>query len=294
MAGINPLSPINTVARITSREGRIGRAAARRDIFLWAAAILFLNYLFGTIKEMPAESLEDLLGNFGAIGIFQYLAWYAIFRLLLASDRVPAARPLEFLVIAAFCLPVFLPTSKTVWVAATGIAIYLWLFNAGDLKLRAAGIVLAALSVQELWGHILFDLITMPLLRAETAVVGTLMDAIRPGTGWHQNIVSGPNGFSIVIINSCSSFHNLSLALLCWVTISRMWHQTWRARDFVFGAVIGVTMILFNVTRICLMSWNPAYYHYWHDGTGAEMFAVGASLAILMLSLYAARPGRPA
>ena len=289
------MSLINTVTRrVNSRERQIARAAARRDVFIWAAVILFLNYLFGTLKEMPAASLAELLTNFGAIGIFQYLAWYVIFRLLLASDRAPAARPLDFLVVATFCLLVFLPTSKTVWIAATGIAIYLSLFNAGDLKLRAAGIVLTALAVQELWGHILFNLITMPLLRAETAVVGTVMDMIRPGTAWHDNIVSGPNGFGVVIINSCSSFHNLSLALLCWVTISRLFHLTWRTRDFAFGAAIGVTMILFNVTRICLMSWNPAFYHYWHDGLGAEIFAIGASMTILLLSLCGARPGERA
>ena len=289
------MSLINTVTRrANSRERPIARAAARRDIFIWAAVILFLNYLFGTLKEMPAASPAELLTNFGAIGIFQYLAWYVIFRLLLASDRAPAAHPRDFLVVAALCLPVFLPTSKTVWIAATGIAIYLSLFNAGDLKLRAAGIVLAALSVQELWGHILFNLITMPLLRAETAVVGMLMEAIRPGTAWHDNMVSAPSGFGIVIINSCSSFHNLSLALLCWVTISRMWHLTWRGRDFMFGAVIGVTMILFNVTRICLMSWDPAFYHYWHDGLGAEIFAIGASMTILLLSLCGARRGERA
>lgn len=58
------------------------------------------------------------------------------------------------------------------------------------------------------------------------------------------------------------------------------------------GAVIGVTMILFNVTRICLMSWNDDFYHYWHDGIGAQIFTVGASLTILMLSLNAARSAR--
>jgi hypothetical protein len=222
------------------------------------------------------------------------MAWYAVFRLLAASSAVPAARARDILVTAALCLLVFVPTSRMIWVAATGVALYLWLFSAGDAKRRAAGIVLAALSVQELWGHILFNLITFPLLRAETAVVGTLMDFVRPGTMWQDNVVSGPSGFGIVIINSCSSFHNLSLALLCWVTVSRLWHQNWRVRDFVFGAVIGVVMIMFNVVRLCLMAWNVDLYHYWHDGIGAEMFAVGASLTILLLSLYAARPaGRP-
>jgi exosortase/archaeosortase family protein len=290
------LSLINTVThKIAGRERQVGRAVARRDIFIWAVAILFLNYLFGVVKEIPSTSLEGLVSELGAVGIFQYLAWYAVFRLLGSSGPGSAARSRDLLITAALCLPLFLPTSRMVWVAATGIAIYLWLTSAHDPKLRAAGIVLAALAVQELWGHILFNLITMPLLLAETAVVGTLMEAIRPGTVWHDNAVTGPNGFSIVIINSCSSFHNLSLALLCWVTISRLSHQNWRGRDFVLGAMIGVTMILFNVTRICLMSWNHDLYHYWHDGVGAEMFAVGASLTVLVLSLYAARPaGRSA
>ena len=161
-------------------------------------------------------------------------------------------------------------------------------------RLRAAGIVLAALSVQELWGHIFFNLVTFPLLRAETAVVGTLLEAMRPGTVWHDNAITGPNGYGIVIINSCSSFHNLSLAMLCWLTVSRLRHQDWRVRDFVIGGAIGVTMILFNVVRICLMGWDINLYHYWHDGIGAEIYAIGASLTILLMSLYGSRPaGRP-
>jgi exosortase/archaeosortase family protein len=155
--------------------------------------------------------------------------------------------------------------------------------------------VLGALSIQELWGHIFFNLVTFPLLRAETAVVGTLMDAIRPGTMWQDNAILAPNGFGIVIISSCSSFHNLSLAMLCWLTLSRLRHQDWRARDFVVGGAIGATMILFNVVRICLMGWDSDLYHYWHDGIGAEMYAIGASLTILLMSLYGSKPaGRPA
>lgn len=241
---------------------------------------------------MPAVSLEALVSDFLAIGIFQYLAWYVVFRLLVSSDRAPEARSRDFLIIAALCLPIFLPTSKMVWVAATGIALYLWLFNQGDPKVRAAGIVLAALSVQELWGHIFFNLVTFPLLRAETACVGTLLEAVRPGTIWHDNAITGPNGYGIVIINSCSSFHNLSLAMLCWLTVSMLRHQDWRVRDFVIGGAIGVTMILFNVVRICLMAWNIDLYHYWHDGIGAEMYAIGASLTILLMSLYGASPTR--
>jgi exosortase/archaeosortase family protein len=285
------LSFISTVTnRIAGHERLIGRIAARRDIFIWAAVILFLNYLFSVVKGVPSTSLEALLADFGAIGIFQYLAWYAVFRLLASSDPVAAARSRDILVIVALCLLLFVPTNLMIWVAATGVALYLWSVSAGDPKLRAAAIVLAALAVQEFWGHILFDLIAFPLLRAEAAVVGTLLEIVRPGTVWHDNTVMAPSGFGIVIATTCSSFHNLSLAMLCWLTVSRLQHQDWRARDFAIGGAIGVTMILFNIARLCLMGWDIELYHYWHDGIGAEIFAVGASLTILAMSLFGARP----
>jgi exosortase/archaeosortase family protein len=285
------LSLINTVThKITGRERQVGRAVARRDIFIWAAAVLFLNYLFGVVKEIPSTSLEGLVSELGAVGIFQYLAWYAVFRLLGSSGAGSAARPRDLLITAALCLPIFLPTSRMIWVAATGIAIYLWLTSADDPKLRAAGIVLAALAVQELWGHLFFDLVAFSLLRAEAAVVGTLLEAVRPGTMWHDNAIIGPSGFGIVIATTCSSFHNLSLAMLCWLTVSRLRRQDWRAGDFVIGGAIGVTMILFNIARLCLMGWDVRLFHFWHDGAGAEIFVIAASLTILLMSLYGSRP----
>lgn len=267
----------------------------RRDIFIWAAAILFLNRLYSVVKDIPSASPEALVSNLLAIGIFQYLAWYAVFRLLAASDTAPLARMRDFLVTAALCLTVFSPTNSMNWFAATGIAIYLLLFNAGDTKLRAAGIVLAALSVQELWGQMVFNLFAFPLLRVETAVVGTILEVVRPGTAWQDNVIRGPSGYGVLIAPGCSSFHNLSLAMLCWLTVSTLRHQDWRARDFAIGGAIGVTMILFNVARICVMAWSIDLYHYWHEGIGAEIFAVGASLTVLAMSLYGSRSAwRPA
>jgi hypothetical protein len=289
------LSFIDTVTGKVSRlERQSSRVLSRRDIFIWAAAILFLNQLFGVIKEMPAVSLETLVSDLLAVGIFQYLAWYVIFRLLGSSDLAPAARLRDFLVIMALCLLVFLPSNRAIWVAATGIAIYLRLTDTGDPKLRAAGVVLAALAVQELWGRILFNLVARYLLHAEAAAVATMLEVARPGTVWHDNTIMGPNGHGVLIASGCSSFHNTSLALLCWVTLSRLRAQDWQVRDFVIGGAIAIAMILLNLARIFVMAWNTELYEYWHNGTGAEIFAIGASLAVLLMSLYGSRlGGRP-
>ena len=262
----------------------------RRDIFIWLCAIFLLNQLFGVAKELPSASPEQLLSDLSAVGVFQIMAWYGIFRLLASSDPAPVAQLRDFLIAVALCCLIFLPSTRMIWVAALGAAMLGWLFNGGDPKLRSAGIVLAALSVQELWGRLFFKLFALPLLRAETAVVGTMLQEVRPGTVWQDNVITGPSGHAIVVYDPCSSFHNLSLAALCWVTVRSLRDRGWQVRDFVTGCVVCMTMVLFNITRLCLMAWDPNLYHYWHEGAGAQIFDIGASMTILLLSLYGSRP----
>jgi hypothetical protein len=266
----------------------------RCDIFIWAAIILFSNELFGLIRGVSSASIEGLVIDLCAVGIFQYMAWYVVFRLLCSSDRALVARWRDLLIATGLCLLVFLPTNRMIWVVATGIAVYLWIFNQDDLKLRAAGTVLAALSVQEFWGRVFFNLVSFPLLHAETAVVGTLLRATRAGTVWEDNMITGPNGYGLLMYSGCSSFHNLSLAFLCWVTVASLRRQNWRGRDFLIGCTVGGAMIILNVARLYLMALDIDLYNYWHHGIGAEIFAVGASVIILILSLYGSRPvGQP-
>jgi hypothetical protein len=285
------LSP-RWVVNAVREDRRGGSDLPRRDIFIWVSVVLFVNHLFGVITEMPSTSLEKLIADVLSIGVFQYMAWYVIFRLLVSSDSMLVARWQDFLIAGALCFLVFLPTVRIIWVAATSIAIYWWFFNAGDPKLRAAGAVIAALSVQELWGHAFFHLLSFPLLSAETAVVGTILEIARAGTVWQANVITGPTGYGIVILDDCSAFHNLSLAMLCWVTVSKLRDQSWKIQDFWVGIAIGLTMILFNVLRLCLMAWNLDLFHYWHEGGGAEIFAIGASFSIFLISLYCSGPGR--
>ncbi len=264
----------------------MGFGLLRRDVFIWVCAIIFLNQLLGMVKETPVALPEHVLSDVGAVGVFQLMAWYAIFRLLASSDPGPVARLRDIVIALGLCSFIFVRSPQSIWVTASGIAVYCWLVSGSDLKLRAAGTVIAALSVQELWSHIVFRLFALPLLHAETAVVGTMLQAVRPETVWRDNVITGPSGHGIVVYDLCSSFHNLSVAALCWLTVRALRDHSWQARDFVTGGVVGMTMVLFNVTRLCLMAWDADLYQYWHYGAGTIIFNVGTSAAIFLLSLY--------
>jgi exosortase/archaeosortase family protein len=288
------LSVLVTEAPARAREGSGGLDLSRRDLFLWVCAILFFNQLLAAVGELQSASPWRLLSDLADSSVFQILAWYAIFRLLAASHSKQPAQVSDILLALALCLPLFLPTTRTMKVLALGAAMFCWIRGRDDPKLRSAGIVLGALAIQEYWGHIVFDLFALPLLRAETAVVGTLVQAMRAGTVWQGNVITAPSGFSVIVYSACSSFHNLSLAMLCWVTVSRLRNQSWRNRDLLTACVIGAAMIACNVARICLMAWSPDLYEYWHNGPGAQIFAVGASAMVLALSLYGSRPAERA
>jgi exosortase/archaeosortase family protein len=283
------LSVLATGAPTEAVEARGGLDLPRRDLFLWVCAIIFLNQLLAAVNQLPSAAPGQALSDLAAVSVFQIMACYAIFRLLASSDPRQVANTRDILIALALCLPLFLPTTRTIKVLALGAAVFFWIRGRGDPKLRAAGVVLGALTIQEYWGHIIFDLFALPLLRAETAVVGTLVQAARAGTVWQGNVISGPSGFGIIVYSGCSSFHNLSLAMLCWLTVSRLRNQDWRSRDLLVGCVIGATMIACNVMRLCLMAWSADLYEYWHNGLGAQIFAVGASVLVLLLSLYGSR-----
>ncbi len=177
------------------------------------------------------------------------------------------------------------PGQRVVWIVATLFAIYIYLVNSKGSYSRAAATVLLALCVQALWGPIFFSLFAFDLLRADAAIVGTFLNLTQSGYIWHDNVIA-TRGHSIEIYSGCSSFHNISLAMLCWVALTKLNRPVWIASDFIFGAAACAAMIVVNVSRLYVAALSYGSYEYWHDGNGAHIFQVGVSVIILLICLW--------
>jgi Transmembrane exosortase (Exosortase_EpsH) len=172
----------------------------------------------------------------------------------------------------------------TAWLVATAVGVYLWAASGDDVNLRSAAVVLLALAFNALWAPNLFEMISAPLLWADTALVWAALSLMQTGFTWRGTIIESP-GHAIAIFGPCSSFHNMSLGLLCWIALTKLARPQWVRSDVYVGLAIVAAVLCMNTMRVYLMALSPAMYSYWHDGAGAEVFAWSVAAVVLAISL---------
>jgi hypothetical protein len=188
----------------------------------------------------------------------------------------------------------FLPYRFGIGLLATMVALYLLLPDNADRDLKAAGAVLLALSMQLVWGPIFFQLFTPELLKADAALVGTALSVLRPDIVWKATTFFAPDGHALALIAGCSSFNNVSTAVLACAAVAMLRRTEWVRGDIASVVVATSAMILINSARICLFAWSSDYLLFWHDGAGAQILAIVQTLVVLAIAWLGAAPPRRA
>ena len=271
------------------------RGLGRREAFLWLAVGLFANQALQLVDTQSYRAFADSLATQNYI---VWLACYAVMRRLYLSDGAVRVTRVDVVLVSAtgvaILLSSFLPYRVAIGLLATAMAFYLLISHGGDRNLKAAGAVLLALSGQLVWGPVLFQFFTPELLGADAAIVGGILTSLRPDIVWTGTSFLGADGHSIALIGACSSFNNVSTAVLACATIAMLTRTEWVQRDIAAIAVACVAMIFINAVRIGLLAWSLASYRFWHDGTGAEILGIGETLVVLLIAWWGAAPPRRA
>lgn len=271
----------------TAAIGGLGR----REVFLWLTIGLFANQ---ALQLVDTQSFQAFALSLATQNYIVWLACYAVIRRLYLSDSAVRASRLDIVLVsatgAAILLSSFLPYRVAIGLLATAVAAYLLVRHGGDRNLKAAGAVLLALSGQLVWGPVLFQFFTPELLRADAVIVGELLTSLRPDIVWTGTSFLGPGGHSIALIGACSSFNNVSTAVLACATIAMLTRTEWVRRDIVAIAVACVAMIIINAVRIGLLAWSGGSYRFWHDGAGAQILGIGETLVVLLIAWWSVAP----
>ena len=196
------------------------------------------------------------------------------------------ARIEDFVVAAVFLMLVLLPIAPLSWLAVTILSVYILFFthDARGVGHRGA-VVLLATTVPMLWSPLMFDFFARIILQLEASLVGWLL-----GTPSSGNVVEfADHSANLAIYPACSALANMSLALLCWITLSQSVGHKWRPQDLLWCLLTCASVIAVNITRISVMGLDLSYYNAIHNNvvgdtiTNAIIFGLTVGISLLGL-----------
>ncbi len=261
----------------------------RREIFLWVTLALVSNEL---LQLIDAQSSYTLIASLSQQNYILWLAGYVFVFRIRQSSRDPAADGSDMWFGALTCLAIFLtsflPHRWGLGFISTGAAAYILLNHRGDQNLKAAGGVLLAISTYLIWGPILFHLVTPEVVRGDAAIVGGLLKLLRSEVLAKDTSFIAPDGFQVVLVGACSSFQNISTALLACAAITMLSRPEWLRGDAVTIALATMAMVLINAGRICLLASSAGNFAYWHDGDGVNIISLAQTAVVIAIAAWGA------
>ena len=266
--------------RVAALRG--GSAAAR----LGAGGSALLVFACGTVLSAvaqrhllePAQTAQHLV----EFNIGEAFGLAACVSLVLTAPRRVALGRTDLAVLLVAALAWFVPEHHGVYLATTLAGMWFLLARRSDRLLRDLSHMWLALSVYELWGKLLFKLAYQLIEVFEVAVIHRFGRLLFDGIAVDGARISVRGDWSVVLLEGCSSFHNLSLTVLIWLSILKIARHP---ADAAAARALGVSaclVVAVNVTRILAMLPSREAYLFWHDGAGATVVALGSVAAAIV------------
>lgn len=272
------------------------RAFARR-LPMRAASWALLVFACGTslsaalqrlllTPDLSAQRLVELnIGEMFAVAA-------AVSVVVAARNRRPGLRGADLGILACCALSWFLPEPHAVYAGMTLAALWLLVRRSRDRVLLDIGQVWLALSVCELWSKLAFKLFYQAIEPYEVALMAWVGRFVFPGLRSTGSYLSSSPDWSVVMLEGCSAFHNLSLAGLIWLCVLKIAGR--KASPAMVGALaLSAALVLaINIARILAMIPSQEAYRFWHDEAGSvavALAAVAASLVPIMVQVERAR-----
>jgi len=253
----------------------------RRDLLAGLVILGCVNGLAAkVIDEVYQHGWVDSL--FGTTNI-SVIVWASCFAgvSLISRDRSGEANLVDFAVGAAFLLLVVLPIGSLNWLALAGLCIYI-IVSSDCVSTRQGAVVLLATTIPMLWTPFLLRVFGSWILALDASLVGRILGTHRAG-----NVVEfADSSGELVVLPPCSSLANVSLAMLCWVTISRSVDHKSRPYDVLWCAAACGCIVAVNVIRMAMMAQSESLYDSIHSEssnaiTSAIMLTLIISICLL-------------
>ena len=225
---------------------------------------------------------DSIVGMFDVSTIVLVACFVGISLILIDRSEVQKT---DLALSATLLLLIVIPIGAASWLAVTLLSSYILIFGQPTGSLRRGAIVLLAVTVPMLWSRLIFNLFAKFILDIDATLVGWLLGTPRAG-----NVVEFvDHSGSLVIFPSCSSLANVSLALLCWVTVSQFAQHKWRPQDIFWCLLACSSVVAVNVLRISLMGVSASFYVTLHSSVAEVLLSTIMLGLVVSISLAGIR-----
>lgn len=241
---------------------------------------LVLSIYRSIIEHGLSRAVMDTFG----VSAIVWIAIVAVPALMLSAQAREMTR-LDAWVAGAALISFIFPLSHLSWVGLTALALYLVYgpVTAGvpaDPILRRGAIILLATTTAMFWGRLLLQNSGSSILALDAAGASLLT-----GMGHDSNVVQTADGGHLWIAPYCSSWSNISLAVLCSALVVQ-WHGLAWTRSQLVRCLLAIFLVaMINDIRIGVMVLRPDLYDAVHGATGstlANLLTIGViAVAIL-------------
>ncbi len=268
------------------------RQISRRELFLWIIIGFLANHFLHTIDT------SSIAGFFQSLASQNLIYWFSCFVIisgLLDSDGKAEASRFDLLMVLTvgilLVISSFIGYRFYIGVLTTLAALYILRLHSTDTSLKTVGTVLLALSVHLIWAPLIYRIFTPELLMADALAVNSVLSAIRPDISLIGTTFTS-SGHTVTLVGACSSFQNVSIALLASVTFTMYIRPYWVRSDVYWILAICAAMIAINVVRLGVLAWNRDSYLFWHNGVGMQILALVQTFIVCSISYLGAQYGK--
>lgn len=199
---------------------------------------------------------------------------------LVLADKSCVQRA-DLAVALVLSLMISLPVGAMSWLAVTVLSFYVMFRRQPAQSQHRGAVILLAVTVPMLWSRLAFDLFSNFILAVDASLVSWMLGTNRTG-----NMVEfADHSGTLAIFSSCSSLANVSLALLCWVTISQAVQHKGRAKDAFWCLLACFSVVAMNVLRISLMGLSSWHYRMLHSPLAEILLNLLILVLIVSVSL---------
>jgi exosortase/archaeosortase family protein len=257
----------------------LSRSLGRSKVFACAGVLAALNaHADQIIAWLRYSPISVWVSNLCGISAVVWLAMAAAIKIGFEGEG-DEIRRLDILVLAATVALSLVPLSGAPQAGLLLCAIYLFATSSVATASRRISIVLLSLTGTLIWGRLLLHSFAGPILALDSQLVAWLI-----GSPVNGNVVAFAGRKSEFVIGTgCSSVHNISLAIVLWVTAAALFKITIDRHYVLTGLVMIGVMFALNIARLMVIGFFPDHFDFLHEGGGAAIFAWAGLLSIALL-----------